>query len=64
MPLLLCYSRAYHSIVDQFGLGILPVVSTGNTLLHLALGRLLTFRKEVLTKLLIEIDNGYNRLEH
>ena len=33
-PLLLCYSRAHHPIVDQFGLGILCVVSTGNTLLQ------------------------------
>ena len=39
-PLLLCYSRAYHSIVDQFGLGILPVVSTGNTLLLSGFGSL------------------------
>ena len=39
-PLLLCYSHAYHSIVDQFGLGILPVVSTGNALLLSGFGSL------------------------
>ena len=39
-PLLLCYSRAYHSIVDLYGLGILPVVSTGNTLLISGFGSL------------------------
>ena len=39
-PLLLCYSRAYHSIVDLYGLGILPVVSTGNALLISGFGSL------------------------
>ena len=77
-PLLLCYSRAYHSI----SLGLAPhilyngfhniiIVLMGLigkdyyrviVMLSLNPDRLLTFRKEVLMKLLIEIDNGYDRL--
>ena len=62
VPLLQCYSRVHHFIVDQFGLGILCVVSAGNTF-SVALRSPVDFQKGSTNEVTDRDRDGYNRLD-
>ena len=57
-------ARAIHAQCDSLGLASCLWLVQETPYSNLASGRLLTFTKEVLTRLLIEIDNGRDRLKH
>ena len=60
-PLLLCYSRAHHSIVDLFGLGILSEVSTGNTLLQCGFEVTVDLQKGSTNEITYQDRDGHDR---